>query len=109
KYFGYASPVTKLLQLSMLFSGWSSGFIDYNNDGWKDVFSANGDVDNLVPNARQHCTMFENRDGRDFVDVSGQMGAGFARNAFHRGSAFADLNNDGFLDIVVTALNEKPR
>ena len=29
----------------MPFSGWSTGFIDYNNDGWKDIYSANGDVD----------------------------------------------------------------
>jgi hypothetical protein len=53
--------------------------------------------------------MFENVEGREFVDVSGQMGKDFLRAGFQRGSAFVDLNNDGFPDVVVTSLNEKPR
>ena len=77
KYFRYVSASAKLSQLSAPYSGWSGGFLDYNNDGWKDLFSANGDVDNLVPNAPQHDTMFENRDGKEFVDVSREMGADF--------------------------------
>ena len=109
RYLRYASPVMKIVQLSQSRSGWSNGFIDYNNDGWKDLFSANGDVDNLVPNAAQQDTMFENADGKEFVNVSQEMGADFLRTGFQRGSSFADLNNDGFLDIVVTSLNQKPR
>jgi hypothetical protein len=109
KSFRYASPEAKLVPLSGPYSGWSNGFIDYNNDGWKDLFSANGDVDNLVPNAQQHDTIFENVDGREFRDVSQEMGADFLRSGFQRGSVFADLNNDGFMDIVVTSLNQKPR
>jgi enediyne biosynthesis protein E4 len=109
KYFRYVSPSTKLAQLSSRYSGWSGGFLDYNNDGWKDIFSANGDVDNLVPDAPQHDTMFENRDGKEFVSVTEEMGPDFLRVGFQRGAAFADLNNDGFPDIVVTSLNQKPR
>jgi hypothetical protein len=109
KYFNYVSPAAQILRLSQPFSGWSAGFIDYNNDGWKDLFSANGDVDNLVANARQHDTMFENLDGKRFLDVSGEMGDDFLRSGFQRGSAFADFNNDGFLDVAVTSLNERPR
>jgi hypothetical protein len=109
KYFHYVSPAAKVGPLSQSFSGWSAGFIDYNNDGWKDLFSANGDVDNLVPEAPQHDTMFENVDGKSFTDVSKDMGADFLRVGFQRGSAFADFNNDGFLDVVVTSLNERPR
>ena len=70
-------PSGKFSQLSAPYSGWSGGFIDYNNDGWKDLFSANGDVDNLVPNAPQHDTMFENRDGKEFMDVHARNGRGF--------------------------------
>lgn len=109
KQFQYVSPKTKLLRLSEPFSGWSNGFIDYNNDGWKDLYSANGDIDNLVPNAPQHDTMFENAGGKEFSDVSEAMGTDFLRVGFQRGAAFADLNNDGFMDIVVTSLHEKPR
>jgi hypothetical protein len=109
KSFQYVSPVTKILLMSGSRSGWSTGFIDYNNDGWKDLFSANGDVDSLTQELRQQDTMFENQDGREFLDVTQEMGNDFLRIGFQRGSAFADLNNDGFMDIVVTSLNQKPR
>jgi len=109
KWFQYVSPVTKILIMSGSRAGWSNGFIDYNNDGFKDLYSANGDVDDLNASARQHDTIFENRGGKDFVDVSQEMGSDFLRLGFQRGSAFADLNNDGFMDIVVTSLNQKPR
>jgi hypothetical protein len=107
--FHYSSPSTKIVQLSQHLSGWSDGFIDYDNDGWKDIFSANGDVDNLTPSSPQHDTMFENDGGKGFVDVSPDMGADFLRLGYQRGSAFADFNNDGFMDLVVTSLNQKPR
>jgi hypothetical protein len=109
KTFQYVSPNWKIVRLSEPYSGWSSGFIDYNNDGWKDLFSANGDVDNLTAASAQHDTLFENVEGREFTDVSGQMGRDFLRSGYQRGSAFADLNNDGFPDIVVTSLHQKPR
>jgi enediyne biosynthesis protein E4 len=107
--FRYVSPISGIASLSSRHSGWSNGFIDYNNDGWKDLYSANGDVDYTAPDAREHDTMFENVDGKHFVDVSGDMGEDFLKMGFQRGSAFADLNNDGAMDMVVTSLNERPR
>jgi hypothetical protein len=104
--FPYAS---KIQTLSLPFSGWSNGFIDYNNDGWKDIYSANGDVDQVNEKSAQHDTMFENVGGKTFVDVSEEMGKDFLRKGYQRGSAFGDLNNDGAMDIVVTSLNETPR
>jgi hypothetical protein len=109
RLFRYVSPSTGIVRLSEHLSGWSNGFIDYDNDGWKDIYSANGDIDDLSPASAQHDTMFENSGGREFVDVSSEMGADFLRAGYQRGSAFADLNNDGFLDLVVTTLNRKPR
>ena len=109
KSFRYVSYPTGLGRLSYRFGGWGAGFIDYDNDGWKDIYSASGDVDYLGDNARQSDVMFRNLDGKSFADVSAAMGATFTRKGFHRGSAFADLNDDGALDVVVTGLNEKPR
>ena len=107
--FEYYSSLSKIQKLSTPYSGWSNGFIDYNNDGWKDIYSANGDVDMVSAKSPQHDTMFENVDGKSFVDVSEEMGKDFLHSGYQRGSAFGDLNNDGSLDIVTTSLNEPPR
>jgi hypothetical protein len=109
KSFEYVSLGTGIENLSRPFSGWSIGFIDYDNDGWKDMYSANGDIDNFHENSKQHDTMFRNVNGAGFVDVSKEMGNDFLSLGYHRGAAFVDLNNDGSMDIVVTALGEKPR
>lgn len=100
---------SRLGTLSRNLSGWSIGFIDYDNDGWKDIYSSNGDVDDLTVNARQHDSMFRNIDGKMLADVSADMGPDFNFIGFQRGSAFVDLNNDGWLDLVVTSLGQRPR
>lgn len=107
--FSNATWSTKLGPLTRNLSGWSIGFVDYNNDGWKDIYSANGDVDNLTESSKQHDTMFENEGGKTFTDVTERMGPDFTGLGYQRGSAFVDLNNDGFMDLVVTSLGQKPR
>src|SRR5262249_47396874 len=84
KFFRYVSHATGLGRLSNRFGGWGAGFIDYDNDGWKDLYSANGDVDYLGDNAKQSDTMFRNIEGKSFADVSGIMGVAFTRKGFHR-------------------------
>lgn len=100
---------SKFGSLTRNLSGWGIGFIDYNNDGWKDIYSANGDVDSLSATSRQADTMFQNLDGKTLSDVSEQMGPDFTTAGYQRGVVFVDLNNDGSMDLVVTSLGERPR
>ncbi|MEJ7605119.1 MAG: FG-GAP-like repeat-containing protein [Bryobacteraceae bacterium] len=88
-------------------SGWGAVFADLNNDGWKDLFTANAHVTDNVERFRSERyrepnAIFLNRNGA-FVATQ-EIGP----NAAHRGLAIADLDNDGRLDAVVTVLGEKP-
>lgn len=69
--FGDITWPSKLGPMSSNLSGWSIGFIDYNNDGWMDIYSANGDVDNLSESSKQQGTMFATTDGKLLKDVAG--------------------------------------
>ncbi len=92
--------------------GWSNAIADFNNDGWKDLFSANSHaLDNIElfqdRTYLQRNQIFLNQADGTFKDVSVQI-PGFQRKAAHRGSAVVDLDNDGRLDLVVTALGDRP-
>jgi hypothetical protein len=93
-------------------SGWSNGIFDFDNDGWKDLFVARGNVlDNVALfSSRQYQepnSVFRNLGNGTFQDVSSTAGPGFQHAAAHRGVAFGDLDNDGRVDAVVTVLNGK--
>lgn len=94
-------------------TAWGNGIFDFDNDGFKDLFTANGsildnseEIDNL-PYKLSNSVLRNSGDGT-FADVSLQAGKSFTQPAAHRGAAFGDLNNDGRIDIVTTSLNSKP-
>lgn len=99
---------TKLAALTSSRSGWGNGFFDFNNDGWKDLFTANSHVNDLIERFEANRYRLPNslflNSGGAFRDVSREAGFNDARA--HRGSAFADFNNDGRIDVVVSALGE---
>lgn len=109
RQFTYASPESNVSRLSRTLSGWSIGFIDYDNDGWLDIYSANGHVDDTATLSKQSDSMWHNTGARSFTDASDIMGPAFRTSGYQRGSAFADLNNDGWMDLIVTSLGEHPR
>jgi hypothetical protein len=109
RLFQDATHQSRLATLTTTRSGWSNGFFDFNNDGWKDLFTANSDVNDLIDlyqptHYKQPNSVFANLGNGTFLDVSAEAGLRLARA--HRGSAFADFNNDGKIDVVVSALGE---
>src|ERR1035437_2711814 len=108
---GYAS---KMAALSRIYSGWGIGLFDLDNDGLKDIFTANSHVNDRVEafeatEYRQHNSVFRNLGDGRFEDVSAGAGTGFLQAArAHRGCAFADFNNDGRIDVVTSSLGDRP-
>jgi hypothetical protein len=103
---GYSS---KLGLLTIHHSGWGTGLFDFNNDGWKDLFTANSHVNDLVEQFeaaryKEPNGVFLNLGDGTFRDVSAEAGQSAPRA--HRGSAYADLNGDGRIDVVVSCLGE---
>jgi hypothetical protein len=95
--------------------GWGTKFLDYDNDGWKDLVVANGHV---YPHLRrsppggetyeQRRLLFRNLGDGRFADVSHDSGPGLREERSSRGLAVGDLDNDGDLDIVIVNLDGTP-
>ncbi len=97
--------------LSLSRAGWANAIVDFNNDGRKDLFVAGGDVmdptGEFREKVRQTNLVMANLGGFKFTDATPQAGPDFStRRATHRGGAFGDLDNDGRVDALVTALDE---
>jgi hypothetical protein len=105
--FTYATFSAGVARSTMQHSGWGVRFLDYDNDGWKDLLIAQGhDLETIelnYPNLRyrEPMLLLRNR-GRDFVDVSRDSGAVFQQSWVGRGMAIGDIDNDGRIDAVVT-------
>jgi hypothetical protein len=94
--------------------GMGVGFLDFDNDGWKDIFVANGHVypeaDRIpgIAGFEQPNLLFRNLGNGRFADVSSTAGPGLKIVASHHGCAFADYDNDGDIDILVSNNNAPP-
>jgi hypothetical protein len=110
--FSDVSWVAKLAQPTYLNVGWGTGFADFSNSGWLDIFIANGHVypqmDQIAGAARyaEPLQLFRNKGDGTFEDASNIL-AGIP-NASWRGAAFGDLNNDGNVDVVVLNMDGPP-
>ncbi len=96
------------------FLGWGDGFLDYDNDGWKDLFLVNGHVYPIVDKNNWGTTyaerplLFRNLKDGKFALVPAVEGSGLAVVIPARGAAFGDLFNDGKIDVVINDMDSTP-
>jgi hypothetical protein len=108
--FDYVTDSAGVGSASIQHSGWGSKFFDYDNDGWKDLFVGQGHVMDNIQLTQPHLRYLEppllmrNVKGK-FVDVSADSGPDLRKPRAARGVAFGDLNNDGWVDIVINCNN----
>ncbi|MGB6598777.1 MAG: CRTAC1 family protein [Candidatus Acidiferrum sp.] len=114
---GSFSDVTYLAGLAsptIPFLSWGTGFLDYDNDGWLDLFIANGHVYPEVDKQDWGTTwaerpqLFRNLDGKKFQEVPPATGSGLADVISARGAAFGDIFNDGVIDVVINNIDSHP-
>jgi enediyne biosynthesis protein E4 len=111
--FTYATNSAGVGQITMLYSGWGTRFVDVDNDGWHDLVVAQGHVLDTIEKSnpylkyRQPPLLMVNT-GKGFVNVSASAGTGFSTPLSGRGAAFGDLNNDGQTDVVIAQLDGPP-
>jgi enediyne biosynthesis protein E4 len=94
--------------------GFGVDFFDFDNDGWSDIFIANGHVYSQIANRKLHLTyrepkiLYRNLGNGRFEDVSAKSGAAISAENIGRGCAFGDVDNDGDVDILINNLDGPP-
>ena len=102
------APRSEVGRASLVTLGFGCFFFDYDNDGWPDIFVADGHIENEIERVQKRVTyaepphLFRNLGNNKFEEVTAKVGAGFAAPKVARGAAYADINNDGALDILIT-------
>ncbi len=103
-----------IAEVTIPFLGWGTGFLDFDNDGWKDLLAANGHVYPGVDKSDWGTTfaerplLFRNLRNGKFDVVPAVKGTGLALLLTARGAAFGDLFNDGKIDVVINQLDNTP-
>jgi hypothetical protein len=106
---GLFADVTAEANLAVIcgqYTGWGSGLVDFDNDGYLDVYVANGNAHHLY--TEEDVLAHNDRTGR-FLDVATDAGDYFQTKSVGRGAAFADYDNDGDMDVLVANLGSSPR
>jgi enediyne biosynthesis protein E4 len=102
------APRSEVGRNTLVTLGFGCFFFDYDNDGWPDIFVADGHIENEIERVQKRVSyaepphLFRNLGGGKFQEVTAQVGGAFASPKVARGAAYADIDNDGALDVLVT-------
>ena len=102
------APQSEVGRATLVTLGFGCFFFDYDNDGWPDIFVADGHIEDAIERVQKRVSyaepahLFRNLGGGKFQEVTAQMGPAFAAPRVARGAAYADIDNDGFLDVLIT-------
>jgi hypothetical protein len=111
--FTYVTNSSRVGQITLLYSGWGTRFLDADNDGLRDLFVAQSHVLDTIEKTtaylkyKQSPLLMRNT-GKGFVNVSATAGAALNNPIAARGAAFGDLNNDGQVDVVIGVIDGNP-
>jgi hypothetical protein len=111
--FTYATNSAGVGQITLLYSGWGTQFIDADNDGLRDLFVAQSHVLDTIEKTNSYLKYKQTpllmlNTGKGFANVSATAGPIFSSSLLARGAAFGDLNNDGQIDIAIGTLDGAP-
>jgi hypothetical protein len=107
------APRSEVGRKSLLTLGFSCFFFDYDNDGWPDIFVANGHIENEIEKIQkrvkyaQPSHLFHNQGKGQFAEATGDVGPTLGTPRVARGAAYADIDNDGDLDLMISS-NHSP-
>jgi hypothetical protein len=102
------APQSEVGRATLVTLGFGCFFFDYDNDGWPDIFVADGHIEDAIEKVQKRVTyaepphLFRNLGGGKFTEVTAQMGTAFAAPKVARAAAYGDIDNDGFPDILLT-------
>jgi hypothetical protein len=102
------APRSEVGRNTLITLGFGCFFFDFDNDGWPDIFVADGHIENEIERVQKRVSyaepphLFRNLGGGKFQEATAQVGSAFASPKVARGAAYADIDNDGALDVLVT-------